>query len=178
MHSNWRRPIDRHVTVTLVTTDLSVMSVYKQNSILAAWEEHSTTLTHVRTSILSTTTNDASLTSVRFAMRNKMSRYKSVLSFCTSIYTVSADADGPRDVASRLIDHISLQTELGTYARSVGRYWKQFAAQTDSCRLLAHACTARLTPLARFVVHILYKQVCNTYTSTTYRRALVKFFYI
>ena len=98
--------------------------------------------------------------------------------------TIFANADGPRDAASRPIDHIALHTKLNPNAEcyyqasSVGGYWKHIAAQTNSWQLLAHVCTVRLaqTPLVRFVVGMLYKQVhnkiCCEHVCTTCRQQI------
>ena len=48
------------------------------------------------------------------------------------------------------------------------RYWQLSATQTDSCRLLAHTCTARgevQTALVRFVVDMFHKQIRNKSTT-------------
>jgi len=76
-----------------------------------------------------------------------------------TITTISANADGPRDAASRKIDHIALPTKYnllpGNERRSIANCYTDRELSVIATYLNGYA----RTPLNRFVVYMLYKQV-------------------
>jgi len=76
------------------------------------------------------------------------------LRYCRPIISISANADGPRDAASRKIDHIALPcTKYNYQATNVGRYMNCYADRELSV-ITTYLNDNAQTPLNRFVVFL------------------------
>jgi len=80
---------------------------------------------------------------------------------------MSANADGPRDAASCKIDHIALPTKYNYQAASVASIANCYADREMSV-ITTYLNDNAQTPLNRFVVFVLYKQVCNKHGDKLY----------
>ena len=68
--------------------------------------------------------------------------YALIILMLSVITSISANADGLRDAASRKVDHVALPTKYNYQATSVGRW--QIVMQTENCRLLRYIWTIML----------------------------------
>jgi len=85
--------------------------------------------------------------------------------------SISANADRPRDAASRKIDHNALPAEyiITRQRRLIANSYTDREMSVITTYLNDNA----QTPLGRFVVYILYKQVCNKHSDKSNSLSLI-----
>jgi len=78
--------------------------------------------------------------------------------------SISANADGPRDAASRKIDHNALPAEYSLITRQRASVDIKLLHRREMSVITTYLNDNVQTPLGRLVVYMLYKQVCKKHS--------------